>query len=170
MQKWFSNLINYVSRLRATRSASNLGVSSLSRKAPPAAKPATHSEQTPPKLLIWTKDEAELAFKEKRTEVNLASILPGKVNTVQSASGSFMVDGKPTRVVVCGDEAAKKWLWEASKQRVLSEEQEVGRIERERQNATEEEWRRNGCVKDASGQWEVPDELTWRSLPRGEDR
>lgn len=38
------------------------------------------------------------------------------------------------------------------------------------QAAKEEEWRRNGCYKDASGEWVVPDELMWRSLPRGEDR
>lgn len=36
--------------------------------------------------------------------------------------------------------------------------------------AMEEQWRKNGCHKDASGEWAVPDELMWRSLPRGEDR
>ena len=44
-----------------------------------------------------------------------------------------------------------------------------GRIKREKQEQ-EEEWRRNGCVKDSSGNWIIPDELIWRSLPRGEDR
>lgn len=34
----------------------------------------------------------------------------------------------------------------------------------------EEQWRRNGCVQDSSGKWIVPDDLIWRSLPRGEDR
>jgi hypothetical protein len=41
---------------------------------------------------------------------------------------------------------------------------------RKAQAAIEEEWRKNGCYKDASGNWVVPDELMWRSLPRGEDR
>jgi hypothetical protein len=41
---------------------------------------------------------------------------------------------------------------------------------RKAQAAIEKEWRTNGCYKDASGEWVVPDELMWRSLPRGEDR
>ena len=36
--------------------------------------------------------------------------------------------------------------------------------------AMEREWRKNACFKDSSGNWEVPSELIWRSLPRGEDR
>jgi hypothetical protein len=38
------------------------------------------------------------------------------------------------------------------------------------QAAKEEQWMRNGCYKDSSGNWVVPDELMWRSLPGGEDR
>jgi hypothetical protein len=51
-----------------------------------------------------------------------------------------------------------------SKRRVLE------RIEDARRGALEEKWRQNGCVKDSSGNWTVPDHLIWRSLPRGEDR
>jgi hypothetical protein len=36
--------------------------------------------------------------------------------------------------------------------------------------AMEREWRKAGCFKDSSENWEVPSELIWRSLPRGEDR
>ena len=130
---------------------------------------------------MWTKEEAELAWRAKRTEINLSLILPEKVSSVQSCSGAFMVDGKPARVVICLNDAVKQWLLSVvSKQQVLSGKQEKIRVkrqtkERERileagQKATEEEWKKNGCVKDSSGEWEVPDELMWRSLPRGEDR
>jgi len=34
----------------------------------------------------------------------------------------------------------------------------------------EREWRKQGCSKDSAGNWKVPYELIWRSLPRGEDR
>ena len=167
MQKWFRILIIYI---RKGHSASIVAASSPRQKAPSAAIPSTQSERTLPGLLIWTKEEADLAWKEKRTEVNLASILSEKVNAVQSCSGSFMVDGKPTRVVICVDDSAKRWLLEATKQRVLSRGGQVGTSEKEKQKTIEGGWSRNGCLKDSSGQWEVPDELMWRSLPRGEDR
>jgi hypothetical protein len=32
------------------------------------------------------------------------------------------------------------------------------------------EWRKQGCIKDSAGDWVVPHELNWRSLPNGEDR
>lgn len=44
------------------------------------------------------------------------------------------------------------------------------RIKEARREALEESWRQNGCVKDSSGNWTVPEDLIWRSLPRGEDR
>jgi adenylate kinase family enzyme len=44
------------------------------------------------------------------------------------------------------------------------------KTKRNAQAAKEERWRKNGCYKDASGKWIVPDELMWRSLPSGEDR
>jgi len=128
------------------------------------------------RLLVWTREEAKAAWKENRTEANLASILPETVNTVQSCSGSFVVDGKPTRVVICIDDAAKRWLLgEAPNTRILSQNKKVEEVRTETKNAIEEvhlekEWRKNGCVKNSSGGWEVPDELMWRSLPRGEDR
>jgi hypothetical protein len=44
------------------------------------------------------------------------------------------------------------------------------RIKEARREALEKNWLQNGCVKDSSGNWTVPDHLIWRSLPRGEDR
>lgn len=32
------------------------------------------------------------------------------------------------------------------------------------------QWRKQGCAKDSTGNWRVPYELIWRSLPSGEDR
>jgi hypothetical protein len=51
-----------------------------------------------------------------------------------------------------------------------AEKTEKDKAENAKQEAEEEEWRKNGCFKDSSGNWVVPDELMWRSLPRGEDR
>lgn len=183
MQKWFRTLINHMRKGRADHSPSSLGASGFSQKESQSAAMATsHSQPTPPRLLVWTKEEAELAWKAKRTEVNLALMLSEKaMETVQSCSGSFMVDGNPARVVVCVNDAVKQWLLnEATKQRVLSKKEDTIRKEQptkeeertreERQKAIEEEWKKNGCVKDSSGQWKFPHELIWRSLPRGEDR
>jgi hypothetical protein len=44
------------------------------------------------------------------------------------------------------------------------------RIKEARREALEKSWLQNGCAKDSSGNWTVPDHLIWRSLPRGEDR
>lgn len=38
------------------------------------------------------------------------------------------------------------------------------------QRQKELEWRKQGCVRDSAGNWKVPYELIWRSLPCGEDR
>jgi hypothetical protein len=51
-----------------------------------------------------------------------------------------------------------------------AEETEKEKAEKAKREAMEEQWRRNGCFKDSSGNWVVPDELLWRSLPGGEDR
>jgi hypothetical protein len=44
------------------------------------------------------------------------------------------------------------------------------RIKEARRQALEKNWLQNGCAKDSSGNWTVPEDLIWRSLPRGEDR
>jgi len=46
------------------------------------------------KTFIWTREEAEGAWLAKRTEYNLAQILPKDVNSIESISGGFIVDGK----------------------------------------------------------------------------
>jgi hypothetical protein len=44
------------------------------------------------------------------------------------------------------------------------------RIKEARRQALEKNWLQNGSAKDSSGNWTVPEDLIWRSLPRGEDR
>lgn len=69
-------------------------------------------------------------------------------------------------------EAWAKLGYEATTSRRERKIQRASVVEAKRnsQAAKEEQWRKNGCYKDASGDWVVPDELMWRSLPRGEDR
>jgi hypothetical protein len=50
-----------------------------------------------------------------------------------------------------------------------AEETEKEKAEKAKQEAMEEQWCKNGCFKDSSGNWVFPDELMWRSLPGGED-
>ncbi len=80
-----------------------------------------------------------------------------------------MVDGRPIRVVVCLNQEIKcQILMPMEKEKI--EETEKERAEKAKQEAMEAQWRENGCFKDSSGNWVVPDELMWRSLPSGEDR
>ena|ERR1039458_359813 len=120
-------------------------------------------------LLVWTRKEAEVAWKAGRTEVNLATMLPENVKSAKTVSGRFMVDGRPRRVVVCLNQEIKcQILMTIEKEKARETEKE--RVVKAKQEAMEEQWRKNGCFKDSSGNWVVPDELMWRSLPRGEDR
>lgn len=72
-----------------------------------------------------------------------------------------------------------KWLSEAEKTEIATEierrtpggRERLRKEKREaKREALEENWRQNMCAKDASGNWTVPHELVWRSLPHGEDR
>lgn len=70
---------------------------------------------------------------------------------------------------------ASEWLSEDEKAELAAEFKRrlpgtLERIKEARREALEKSWRENGCVKDSSGNWTVPDDLIWRSLPRGEDR
>lgn len=121
------------------------------------------SERPERPLFVWTREEAEAAWHANRTEVNLALTLPENAAVVRSSAGIFIVDGKPARVVICVNKSAK--------QRIHSTQAiQEKKAKEERQKAREKQWLENGCVKDSSGNWTVPDELMWRSLPRGEDR
>jgi hypothetical protein len=136
-------------------------------------------------LLAWTRKEAEVAWKAGRTEVNLAAMLSESVTSAKNVSGCFMVDGRPIRIVVCLNheikcqilmtmEKAKAEKTETEKaektETEKAEKTETEGAEKAMREAMEEQWRKNGCFKDSSANWVVPDELMWRSLPRGEDR
>lgn len=76
-------------------------------------------------------------------------------------------------------ERVSKWLNQTEKAEIAAEFERrcpggAERIKEARRKAQRkalgEQWRQNGCVQDPLGNWIVPDELMWRSLPRGEDR
>jgi hypothetical protein len=48
--------------------------------------------------------------------------------------------------------------------------EEERRAREKRQMQLVQDWHRYGCTRDSTGNWHVPGELMWRSLPRGEDR
>jgi hypothetical protein len=95
----------------------------------------------PPSLraLVWTLEEAEAAWKAKRTEVNLAIMLPQNVKSVQSATGDFMVDGRPARVQVCINESVKQWILMPPDKR-LEQKREKERLEREQDRLERQTW------------------------------
>jgi len=127
------------------------------------------SETIATRLIVWTRKEAELAWKAGRTEANLAKILPEDVESTKTVSGRFIVDHIPARVVICVNEEIKRQIL-GTMRKENAEQAEQQRAASVRRDAMEEEWRKNGCIKDSSGNWVVPEELIWRSLPRGEDR
>lgn len=61
-------------------------------------------------FLVWTREEAEVAWKAGRTEVNLATKLPENATSTKSATGRFMVDGRPALIELCLNEAVKRRL------------------------------------------------------------
>lgn len=70
---------------------------------------------------------------------------------------------------------AAGWLNELGKIRIQAEFERRGMgsaepIMKAAMEALENLWRQNGCYQDSSGNWVVPRDLIWRSLPRGEDR
>jgi len=94
-------------------------------------------------------------------------------------AGRVLVDNEAARVVVCADHEVQKRLLSAPISTTSSAFLSIQAKEREKVKrdqaakdhaAKEEQWRRNGCYKDSSGNWVVPEELMWRSLPGGEDR
>jgi hypothetical protein len=64
------------------------------------------------RVIIWTLDEAETAWRAGRTKYDLAETFRRFAMSLESMAGNCLVDGKAARVVVCVNEAVK--------QRVLS--------------------------------------------------
>ncbi len=174
---WFWKFVSHLLKKQAVRPLRNLRGERCA------------SEQPKRPLFVWTREEAETAWHTNRTEVNLALTLPENVTAVRSSTGVFVVDGKPARVVICVSESAKQWmakqipsiespsseprpnrLREASSTTLAAGAIQEKKAKEERQKMCEKQWLENGCVKDPAGNWTVPDELMWRSLPHGEDR
>jgi hypothetical protein len=92
-------------------------------------------------LLVWAREEAEVAWKAGRTEVNIATMLPENAASAKSATGRFMVDGRPAQVVLCLNEAVKRWLLAPSDKR-LEPKREKERDERKQSEPELEDWAR----------------------------
>jgi hypothetical protein len=126
------------------------------------------------RTFIWTPEEAEAAWRAGRTKYNFGETFRRFAKSLSWMAGRVLIDNQATRVVVCADHEVQKRLLSAPISTTSSAFLSIQAKEREKakrdQAAKEEQWMRNGCYKDSSGNWVVPDELMWRSLPRGEDR
>jgi hypothetical protein len=60
------------------------------------------------RVIIWTLDEAETAWRTGRTKYDLGETFRRFAMSLESMAGSFLVDGNAARVVVCVNEAVKK--------------------------------------------------------------
>jgi len=140
---------------------------------------ARRADTIPPPIMvegartfIWTPDEAEAAWMAGRTKYNLGETFRKFANSLPWMAGRVLIDNIAARVVVCADREVQKELLSAPISTIKPapfQAKDNDQIRRD-QAAVEEEWIRNGCYKDSSGNWVVPDELLWRSLPGGEDR
>jgi len=88
-------------------------------------------------------------------------------------AGGVLIDNDAARIVVCADHEVQKQLLSdpisTTRPATPFRAKDEDKVKRH-QAAIEEEWIRNGCCKDSSGNWVVPEELIWRSMPGGEDR
>jgi hypothetical protein len=62
------------------------------------------------RVFLWTREEAEAAWKANRTKANLALLLPDSIEIVHYFSGRFVVDGLLATVTVCRDESVKQQI------------------------------------------------------------
>jgi hypothetical protein len=90
-------------------------------------------------VLVWTREEAEAAWAAKRTEVNVAIMLPRHIKSIQSVTGNFMVDGRPARVEVCVNESIKQWILTPPDKK-LEQKREKDRLEIEQDRVEREKW------------------------------
>jgi hypothetical protein len=141
---------------------------------------ARRTDTIPPPIMvegertfIWTPEEAEAAWRTGRTKYNLGETFRRFAMSLPWMAGGVLIDNDAARIVVCADHEVQKRLLSdpISTTRPAppfraKDEDKVRRY----QAAIEEEWIRNGCYKDSSGNWVVPEELIWRSMPGGEDR
>jgi hypothetical protein len=73
---------------------------------------------------VWTTEEAELAWKERRIDFNLALTIPENAKSVYRRDG-FLVDGMPATIHICSNESAKRAVLKA--QQLASEPEGIER-------------------------------------------
>jgi hypothetical protein len=131
------------------------------------------------RTFIWTPEEAEAAWRAGRTKYNFGETFRRFAKSLSWMAGGVLIDNEAARAVVCADHEVQKRLLSTPTSTTRAAFLSIQAKEREKvqrdqaakdQAAKEEQWMRNGCHKDSFGNWTVPDELMWRSLPRGEDR
>jgi hypothetical protein len=122
VKKWFVRLTTWVCKKHDGFFVSNLGVGGSACERPKFSREASGSTW-PLKELYWTREEAELAWKAKRTETNLALILPENALSAPCCSGGFLVDGIPATVTVCRGESVKQQFLNPTKQHESDGEQ-----------------------------------------------
>lgn len=105
----------------------NLSVNRQTKREPELRLPP---DLQPARTFLWTREEAEAAWTEKRTEVNLA---------ILSGTGTFMVDGSPARVEVCLNQEVKQWILTPPDKR-LAQAREKERLEREQDGLERQKW------------------------------
>ena len=130
MKNWLAKLVGQLRRDQAGLVLLNLSVNRQTKRQPELRLPP---DLEPTSKFVWTREEAEAAWKMKRTEVNLAIMLPENTSrSIQCAAGNFMVDGSPARVEVCVNEAAKRWILTPPEKR-LEQKRKQERLEREQE-------------------------------------
>ena len=82
------------------------------------------------RTIIWTREEAEAAWRDRHTERNLAMMIPDKLSSVPYCSGGFLVDGRPATVTVCLNESIKQQILTPSGKEAF--DRELDRLERQK--------------------------------------
>lgn len=79
----------------------------------PSDRPHPASETKRPIAFVWTVEEAELAYREKRIEFNLARTIPEEAKRGCYRRDGFLVDGIPATIQVCCTESDKHAILKA---------------------------------------------------------
>jgi hypothetical protein len=147
VKNWFRK---FISHFRGDRDliSLNLSVNRQTRRRELRLSPDL--QPTSLRALVWTREEAEAAWKAKRTEVNVAIMLPKNIKSVQSVAGNFMVDGRPARVEVCLNESIKQWILTPPDKK-LEQEREQGGLEREQERLERQKWKPSPDPKPIEG-------------------
>jgi hypothetical protein len=128
---WFKKLCHQFSGRRIHPASLNLSANRHTMRAG-ECRSSTALLPTPLRTFVWTREEAEAAWTAKRTEVNLALMLPNNTESIQSCTGGFMVDGRLASVEVCVNEAVKQWILTTRSEERRATEREQDTFERQK--------------------------------------